>query len=171
MPSGVRKFLQRLCPSLSGARRGSTQAPAFDPFDPIHNEPREIDLPEIVDHNVMVESLKQAVAATERLSAVHPGSRVDDLWGTPWSAFFRLCEACKGCILSGNCGDIGTLKWFNDATRAQLEHDAGGMLSLCYLGMSAGPCYACACLGEIGWRVTARRAQVTRLQPTGTHLV
>lgn len=133
MPSGVRKFLQRLGPSSSQRRHGSIQAPAFDPFDPIHNEPREVDLPEIVDHNFMVESLKQAVAATERLSAVHPKSRIDDLGGTPWSAFFAFCEACKGCILSGKCGDIGTLKWFNDARRAQLERDAEGTLSLCYV--------------------------------------
>lgn len=133
MPSGVRRFLQRLGPSSSQARHGSIQAPAFDPFNPIHNEPREVDLPETVDHNFMVESLKQAVAATERLSAVHPESRVDDLGGTPWSAFFGCCEACKGCILSGKCGHIGTMKWFNDARRAQLEHGAEGTLSLCYV--------------------------------------
>ncbi|KUI69768.1 hypothetical protein VM1G_04844 [Cytospora mali] len=131
MPSGFRRLIKRLLPSPTG-HQASVPKP-FDPFDPVHDAPRQVNLPDILDQDVMITRLVDSVRNVELLPETCAVRGFDELENTPWTPFFSFCEACKQCILSESPGLIGTLEWFNMARRAQLEQSPDGSPALCYV--------------------------------------
>lgn len=114
MPFSFRRLVKRLQPSPMGEEQAPVPKP-FDPFDPIHDAPRQINLPDVLDQDVMISRLVDSVRQVELLPETYAVRSFDDLEKTPWTSFFGFCEACKQCIMSENPGLVGTLEWFNMA--------------------------------------------------------
>lgn len=114
----------------------SDQQGGFDPFDPIHNNPpAEVHVPLILDHDVMIVQLREAVLSVETSNppVTLKNDGLQDLDHTPWLSFFLFCEACKEVVLSDNSRYIGTLDWFNTANKARVQqYGSDEKLRLCY---------------------------------------
>lgn len=121
MPSGFRRLIGRLRPSQKAEQNDGASKP-FDPFDPIHDAPKQINFSDVLDLEVMIQEVKAILSRTE-----------DDLRASPSQMFLNTCETCIECLESECPEAIGTLEWFNMARRAQLDENGHGKLSLCYI--------------------------------------
>ncbi|ROV89793.1 hypothetical protein VSDG_08604 [Cytospora chrysosperma] len=131
IPSCFRGLVKRLRPLPLGDQTSVPEP--FDPFSPIHDAPRQVNLPNVLDQDVMIPRLVGSVRNVELLPETCVVHGFDDLEHTPWALFFGFCEACKQCIMSGNAGLIDTLEWFNMASRAQLEQSPDDFPAICYV--------------------------------------
>lgn len=121
MPSSFRKFLSHLKLPHKIEQQSEADKP-FDPFDPIHDIPKQINFSDIHDLGEMITEVQKILPRIEH------GFRT-----SPFSTFLTTCETCIECIESEAPETIGTLEWFNMARRAQLDADGNGKLSLCYI--------------------------------------
>lgn len=121
MPSGFRRWIGRLRPSHKAEQNNETSKP-FDPFDPIHDAPKQIHFSDVLDLETMIQEVKAILSRTE-----------NDFRASPSEMFLNTCETCVECLESECPEAIGTLEWFNMARRAQLDQDGQGQLSLCYI--------------------------------------
>lgn len=121
MPSSFRKLIGHLKRPHQTTQHDSATKP-FDPFDPIHDAPKQINFPDISDLNDMITEVQKILVHVEH-----------DFHNSPSSTFLVTCETCIECIESEAPEIIGTLEWFNMARRAQLDADGNGQLSLCYI--------------------------------------
>lgn len=121
MPSSFRKFVRHLRQPHKLQQHSVADKP-FDPFDPIHDAPRQIYFADVQDLDEMITKIRNLLPRIEH-----------DFRRSPSSSFLTTCETCIECIESETPETIGTLEWFNMARRAQLDPDGNGQLSLCYI--------------------------------------
>lgn len=121
MPLSFRKLLSHLKRPHKLEQQSVADKP-FDPFDPIHDAPKQINFSDIQDLDEMTTEVQNILPRIEQ-----------DFRRSPDLSFLTTCETCIECIESETPETIGTLEWFNMARRAQLDPDGNGQLSLCYI--------------------------------------
>lgn len=121
MPSSFRAFLKSL-KRPHGREQHNVADKPFDPFDPIHDAPKQINFTDIQDLDEMITAVQDILPRVEQ-----------DFRRSLSSSFLTTCETCIECIESKTPETIGTLEWFNMARRAQLDLDGNGQLHLCYI--------------------------------------
>ncbi|KAJ4424873.1 hypothetical protein N0V82_000376 [Gnomoniopsis sp. IMI 355080] len=121
MPSRFRKLVENVKLPYKRTQHNLATKP-FDPFDPIHDAPKQINFPDITDLDEMATEVQKILPRIEH-----------DFQMSPSLSFLVTCETCMECIETETPETIGTLEWFNMARRAQLDSDGNGELSLCYI--------------------------------------
>lgn len=122
MPSSFRKLIRHLRQPHKTLLQHNVADKPFDPFDPIHDAPKQINFTDVQDLDEMITEIRTLLPRTE-----------NDFRKSTSSSFLTTCETCIECIESETPETIGTLEWFNMARRAQLDPDGNGQLNLCYI--------------------------------------